>query len=235
MFGIVAHTKTNKGDDMKTYGLILSLLFLIANAAVASAQEQAYRTTTTTSTMDVRPDYPMELSFQGGALWPQKSTDRFEMSPSMIARLTYDVSPTLAVGVESGGMQFKDEVNGTKFGHLNGIPIMGTIVMKVPMESMPSSIVPYIFASGGVIMWSYDESNVLKNTDIRIKSRNRLAFKSGVGVDFYVAPNVALFVEGAYLFSPTFHLKANNAGSSAVTGKVDPSSAYAGAGIKFAF
>jgi hypothetical protein len=177
---------------------------------------------------------PWQFSLQGGGLWPMKENNRLQTGTQVIARLTKDVSPNVAIGAETGGLRFRDSINYTKYGHLNGIPAMGDVVFKMPIGA-EKRLVPYAFASAGVIYWSYDEANVLEDAGVKAKNQTLFAAKPGVGVDYFITPRIALFVEGSYLFSERFRFKTNNTGAPPVNGKVNVNSAYGGGGIKFAF
>ena len=176
---------------------------------------------------------PWQVSVQGGGLWSEKDKSRLHDGEEILGRLTYDVTPNVAVGGESGGLRFEDESNRTKYGHLDGVPAMADLVLKMPIAATGNRLVPYIYGSAGVIFWSYFKSGYSDDTGVDARSRTHFAAKPGGGLEYYLTPRVALFVEGSYLFSEKFVLK--NAAITPPNGKVNVDSAYGGGGIKIAF
>ena len=176
---------------------------------------------------------PWQVSVEGGGLWSEKDKSRLHEGEEITGRLTYDVTPNVAVGGESGGLRFEDSLNGTKYGHLDGVPIMGDLVLKMPIAATGNHLVPYVYGAAGVIIWSYAKSGYSDTTGVDAGDRTHFAAKPGAGLEYYLTPNIALFVEASYLFSDRFALK--NAAVTPPNGEVDVNSVYGGGGIKIAF
>lgn len=230
---------------MKRMLLFLTILiFSFTPAVLAQSATQTTTTTqpgvvaptTTTQTLPLTlPEYsdPWQVSIQGGGLWSQKDKSRLHDGEAIFGRLTYDVTPNLAIGAESGGLRFKDETSGTTYGHLNGVPALADLVLKMPIAATGNHLVPYVFGSAGVIFWSYDKSGYSDTTGVKARSRTHFAAKPGAGLEYYLTPRIAIFVEGSYLFSEKFRLR--NAAVTPPNGNIDVNSIYGGGGIKIAF
>ncbi len=176
---------------------------------------------------------PWAISIEGGGLWSEKDNTRLHDGGEIIGRLTYDVTPNLALGGETGGLRFKDDIGGVNYGYLHGVPVLGDLVLKMPIASTGNRLVPYVYESAGFIVWSYHESDYSDSTGVDAPTRAHLASKPGAGLEYYLTPHLALFVEVSYLFSEKFHLK--DAATSPPNGKIDVDSLYGGGGIKLAF
>jgi hypothetical protein len=143
------------------------------------------------------------------------------------------VTPNVALGGESGGIRYEDRLNGTKYGHLDGVPALADVVLKMPLSFTDNRLVPYIYGSAGVIFWSYAKSGYSDTTGLDAKDRTHFAAKPGGGLEYYLTPQISIFIEGSYLFSPKFELK--NAAITPPNGRIDVNSVYGGGGIKIAF
>lgn len=214
------------------------MTMILSMSSTVFAQQVATTTTTTqpvqSSTMTLPENIdPWQVSVQGGGLWSEKDHSRLHQGEAIFGRLTYDVTPNVALGAESGGLRFEDKSNGIKYGHLDGVPAMGDLVLKLPIPATGNRLVPYIYGAAGVIFWSYSKSGYSDTTGVDAKSRTHFAAKPGGGLEYYFTPHIALFIEGSYLFSEKFHLK--NSPLTPPNGKLNPDSVYGGGGIKIAF
>ncbi|MDE2028500.1 MAG: outer membrane beta-barrel protein [Candidatus Omnitrophica bacterium] len=191
------------------------------------------RETTTTTTM-YEYDHPLQISVQGGGLWAQRD-DRLsnETGWEVTGRISYDLTPNFALGVEGGGLMFVDKSDGTRFGRLYGVPAMVDVIFKLPLGFTGNRLVPYVFGAGGAVWWNYSKSGYSDTTGVSAKDRWHWAVKPGAGLEYYLNPHLAVFVEGSYLFSERFDLK--GAAVSPPNGKLKLDSMYGGGGIKIAF
>src|SRR5262245_45751606 len=90
----------------------------------------------------MRSEGAWEVSLQGGGVFPNKD-DRFDDTEFAGGRITYDLSQNTALGIESGWLRFKDEIGGTKFGRIDGIPALADLQLKFPVQSTGNRFVPY--------------------------------------------------------------------------------------------
>jgi opacity protein-like surface antigen len=217
---------------MKTIILLwVGTIFILATMPSSFAQQVVQQRTEVRENSTI-PANAWELSVQGGGVFPSKD-DRFDNTGFVAGRLTYDVSPYVAIGAESGWMMFKDEVGGTKFGKIDGIPALGDLELKMPIPATDNRLVPYAIGGAGVVFWNYRESGVLKNAGVKVDTETHFAAKGGVGVDYYFTNNMALFAEGSYLYSrfaPKIH-----GGGTAVTTKAQTGAFLVGGGLKLRF
>ncbi len=172
------------------------------------------------------------LSVQSAAVMPRD--DDNDDTIYYGGRLTYDITPNVAVGVESGWMNFEQEADGIDFGDQRGIPLLADIVLKLPIEATDNKLVPYVLGGVGVVFWDYQESSILKDNGFSVDSDTAFAARIGGGVEYYVSNNVALFLEGSYLFS-TYDAKVRYGSSSAANIEVDSDAFFAGGGVKVGF
>ena len=209
------------------------LLWMIAFLGIVPVSfAQQVQQTTTEETIITTSKNPLELSVQGGGMFPTKD-GRFDNTGFVAGRLMYDIAPYVALGVESGWMRFKDEAGGTKFGHIDGIPALGDLQFKMPISATNNHLVPYAIAGAGVVFWNYREASVLKDAGVKIDTETHFAAKGGLGADYYFTDNVGLFVEGSYLYSrftPKVH-----GGGTAVTTRATTGSVLIGGGLKLRF
>lgn len=211
---------------MKIFAIMVLLLSCfvpwgLAQQGVREAQEYV-----------MRSEGPWELSLFGGGVFPRQD-DRFDDTEFAGGRLTYDLSSHVALGIESGWLRFDDEIGGTEFGKIDGIPALGVIQLKGPIEDTGNRFVPYVIAGAGVIIWNYRENTVLKDAGAKVDTDTHFAAKGGMGFDYFINSAVAFFVEGSYLFS-RFTPKVHGGGTT-VTTKADTEAILAGAGLKFRF
>jgi len=222
----------------------LTLVVILFAAPVVFAQQTVapspQTTTVQTPTPIVPVTYqpenidPLQISIQGGGLWPSEKNDaRLHDGGEVIGRLTYDLNPNLAIGAETGVLRFLDRSDGNTYGHLNGIPLMADLVLKIPIVATDNRLVPYIYGAAGPMVWHYDKSGYSDNSGVETRTRAHWAAKPGAGIEYYLNPHVAIFIEGSYLFSERFRLK--DASSTPPNGKLDVDSTYGGGGIKIAF
>jgi opacity protein-like surface antigen len=214
------------------------LALVLSGTAAAYAQQEVTQTASAPVVITASPTLmdstdPWQLSVQGGGLWADKDHGRLHDGDDIIGRLTYDVTPNVALGAESGGLRFDDRSNGDKYGHLYGVPAMADLVLKMPIAATGNRLVPYIYGAAGVVFWSYAKSGYSDTTGVDARDRTHFAAKPGGGLEYYLTSHVALFVESSYLFSERFKLKGGAA--TAPDGRVNPDSVYGGGGLKIAF
>jgi opacity protein-like surface antigen len=208
----------------------LFLFLFIGVATLASAQNTTRTTTTTTTGYD--DERRWEFSVQGQGIFPTNDDDHIQNDATYgaNARLSSDLTPMIALGVEGGWMRFKDEVNGTRYGHINGFPLLADLIIKFPQDQAAPRFVPYMLGGVGGIWWNYDEDN---NSSVKFKNDAQFAAKGGLGVDYYFNEQWALFLEGDYLFSK--YESRPDTPSAILASKVDTNIAMAGVGLKVRF
>lgn len=210
----------------------LDLLKLVVAVGFVSCATPAFAqfTMDSSSPLDWNKS-PWEVSIQGGAAIP--NNDNSDAGANFQGRITYDINPNVGVGLTAGWISYDfsaDQGTGkVDFGDIHGIPILATIVLKMPLESTGNRIVPYIVGGVGTIFWSFNE-----NQGIDAEDDNTFAAQAGVGVDWYFTDHLALFGEATYLFSDD--LKTGTSVSS-VSGDIDENvnNMLVGAGLKAKF
>ena len=180
----------------------------------------------------MRSEGAWEVSLQGGGIFPHK-TDRFDDTEFAAGRITYDLSQNVAFGIESGWLRFQDEIGGTKYGRIDGMPALAEVQLKLPVQSTGNRFVPYAIAGAGVVVWNYRESSILRDAGAKVETDTHFAAKGGMGFDYYINSTLAIFLEGSYLFS-RFAPKVHGGGTT-VTTKADTGAVLAGGGLKVRF
>ncbi len=165
-----------------------------------------------------------ELSGMGSAIFP--ADDQTDTTWYAGGRLTYDVTPNLAFGVESGYTSLDLTIDNVGAGDLRVIPVLADVILKYPIEATDNAIVPYIFGGVGAIMWHYNPSSTYKSLGSVSGNDTVFGGKVGGGVDCFLNENIAVFVEGSYLWS-------GDIDTGSIQG-TDLHYGFAGAGIKLA-
>ncbi len=168
------------------------------------------------------------ISVLGGGIFPKE--DDYGTTGFIGGRLTYDLTPNAAVGVESGWLNYKHEFNGTKYGDVRGIPLLADLILKMPIEAMDNKLVPYVLGGIGVLFWDYKEASIVSDAGIDVEGDTSFALKLGGGMDFFVSDQTALFVEGSYIFS-NYDVETNVGGA----GTADTDAGFVGGGLKVRF
>jgi len=113
----------------------------------------------------------------------------------------YGINEYFAVGAEVGYTLWEDEEAGVDYGDIRAVPLLADVYLRYPTELGAQTVIPYIIGGIGVVFWDYDESSLLENNSITVNMDNSLGVKIGGGVDYFVSNNVALNLEGFYLWS----------------------------------
>jgi opacity protein-like surface antigen len=177
---------------------------------------------------------PFELSFQAGDVLPQDAQRINNDKDSHYfgtGRLTYDVSHYSAVGVEVGWMRFVDRPSGVKSGHLYEVPLMGDVILKYPIPQTDNRLVPYAIGGLGVAIGGYRREPALEDAGVKVKADTEFAYKAGVGTQFFVTKQAAIFAEGSY-FDSKFDPKVEGG---SIGGKIRTRSFLLGGGLAVAF
>ncbi len=147
---------------------------------------------------------------------------------------SYDILKYLAVGIESGYAQVDMESNDTKLGTLRAVPLLGDIIVKVPIEMDKFTLTPYGLVGIGVLFPDFAESDIVKNAGLSLETDTAFAMKFGGGIDFYVTKNIALNFEASYLMAE-IDAKANWNGQTYATDTLKADSWLIGGGLKVRF
>ena len=89
------------------------------------------------------------------------------------------------------------------YGDVSVVPLLATLIVKNPIELDECAVVPYGILGLGVCFWDYDESSALTNAGISVDMDSEFALKLGAGLDYYFTENVALNLEGSFMWSDT--------------------------------
>lgn len=201
---------------MKRILLLLGLLIGLAPRAFAAAE------------------HPLEFSFQAGDAIPQDAARLNSNKDSHYfgdSRMTYDLTPYSAVGVEAGWIRYVDRPNGVKDGHLYEVPLMGDFILKYPLAFTNNRVVPYLIGGAGVAIGGYDRSQGIKDAGIKVKSDTEFAWKAGGGIQLFLTRQIALFAEGSFFYSK-YDPKVTGGD---IGGKINTRSILAGGGLTIAF
>ena len=148
--------------------------------------------------------------------------------------LSYDILKYLAVGIESGYAQIDFEESSVKLGTLRGVPLLGDIIAKLPIEMDKFTLTPYGIVGIGVLFSDFAESDVVKNAGISLETKTAFAMKFGGGIDLYVTKNIALNFEASYLMAD-IDASANWRGQTYATDTLTADSWLIGGGVKVRF
>ena len=175
----------------------LSVLAIVFAVGFLMSAGKTQAQTTDTTTLDWSKS-PWEVSIQGGAAIP--NNDKSDAGANFTGRITYDINPKVAVGVTAGWLSYDFSADHTTgkvdFGDVHGMPLLATVVLKMPLESTGNRIVPYIVGGVGTIFWSFNE-----NEGVDAGDDTTFGALAGAGADWYFTDHLALFGEASYLFS----------------------------------
>jgi len=115
--------------------------------------------------------------------------------------LAYGINEFIALGVEVGYTSWDDEEGGTDYGDVQAIPLLVDVYLRYPIEMAENQVVPYMIGGIGVIFWDYEESSLLSSNGITVDMDSELGIKVGAGVDYFITENLAINVEGSYVWS----------------------------------
>ena len=163
------------------------VLSLLAFCRIAGAENLDFSTT------------KWEVSGQLGANIPTQSGS--DAGGYLMGRLTYDLTPNIAIGATTGWTGYKIYVDGDNWGNATSIPLLGTVILKMPIESTQNRLVPYLVGGLGVAFWSLDESSLLKDNAIKVEDETSFAAQFGAGVDYFLTDRFAVFGEVSYLMT----------------------------------
>jgi len=148
----------------------------------------------------------------------------------------YGINEWLAIGVEAGRMEFGNKLDlggGTVVdaGDLQGIPVLGDVILRVPMPDSPFQ--PYGVVGLGAIFWDFDESALFSANNIDIEVDTSFAIKTGIGFDWFLNDNWILNAEASYVFADADLKAITPVGTATDTTDVD----YwmIGGGVKYLF
>jgi outer membrane protein W len=152
--------------------------------------------------------------------------------------LTYDLGDYLAVGIESGYMEYDvDAVHLQVTGNLGtarNTPLLGDIFLKYSFDMEEYAFVPYAVFGAGTIFSDFKESTLATNNNLSISTKNAYAMKYGGGFDFYLTDNVAVNIEGTYL-DTDIKTSASVIGVGSAVNKIKNDSWMVGGGLKYLF
>lgn len=147
---------------------------------------------------------------------------------------TYSINNNFAVGAEAGYMSWEDEVDGLDFGDVRAIPLLADLYLRYPVDAGEQQMfLPYIIGGIGAIFWDYDESSLLESVGLSVEMDAELGIKGGLGFDYFFSEQVALNLEGSYVWSDA-DMTVSAAGLSA-TGEFDADYWAITGGIKYNF
>ena len=167
---------------------------------------------------------PWEVSGQIGASIP--SDDDVDTGMFLLGRATYDISPNIAIGATVGWNGYEVD----QLGDATSVPLLATVILKMPLEATDNRVVPYLVGGLGVSFWSLDESSLLSNNGISVDNEVAFAGQIGAGVDYYFTDTVAVFGEATYLFTDVD----TSVSGPGITGTLegDADQFFIGAGVK---
>ena len=166
---------------MKKFVGVLSFALVLALSQVVHAQ-------------DLDAGY-LNISLFGGG-WFSESSD-VDSDWNIGARLTYDFTPYLEAGIETGWTSYDVDNRGAaggQLGEIEFIPLYFILIGKYPLEFTDYTLVPYVLGGVGIVFWDSDASQPGVTDD----EGEDYAFKLGGGADYYVTDNTAVFIEGGF-------------------------------------
>ncbi len=141
--------------------------------------------------------------------------------------LAYGVTNWLALGAEAGWAQFDESDAGITLEE-TAVPIMGDIILRVPMESQ---FQPYAIVGLGAIVWNVDHN--VPNLDVEVDTA--FAAKFGGGFDWFINDNWILNFEGSYVTSDADLTARNTVTGASVTVSGETDYWMVGGGLKYLF
>lgn len=172
-----------------------------------------------------------ELSAFGAGVFPADEDEDATVYAG--GRLLYNLNEIVGVGVESGWMNFEQTEGGLDYGDARGIPLLAEVVFRMPVHFMEDDLIPYLLAGAGVTFWDFDESSVLTGNGISVDDDTAFTAKAAIGADYFFTENIAVFIEGGYMWSDWDG--AIRGGGLVADATVDTDMAFVGGGIKLAY
>ena len=114
---------------------------------------------------------------------------------------TYGFSDYFAIGAEVGYTSWDHDPTGVEYGEVNATPIFADLYLRYPTEFEGNLSVLYLKTGVGVVLWDYEEADLLVNNGVSVSSQDEVSFKLGGGIDYFVAEDIALNFESAYVWS----------------------------------
>ncbi len=174
----------------------------------------------------------VNFGFYGAAAIP--SDEDLETTGYIGGRLTYEFNDNLELGVESGYHEYKDEAGGIHFGDITGIPLLAIGSLKFPIEATDNALVPYLTGGVGVVFWDYQESSLVSDAGLDLGGDTSFSARAGIGLEYNLNDNLALFTEGSYLWSD-YDVNLSLTGTTVGSTSVEMNTIFVGGGVKLNF
>ncbi len=193
---------------------------------------------TTGYTMDWASMFEVDERWNFGincsAVVPQ-STKNLDTGVGVQGIATYDVLKFLAVGAEAGYTMSDFNYESIYLGKAHTFPVLGDVIVKVPLGMGEYTVVPYGVAGFGVLFFDVQESGSVVDA---INTDTPFLMKFGGGIDFYLVANkdftVALNGEASYHVADV-KITGRANGATFNSEQIDVNRSYFGGGLKIRF
>ena len=201
---------------MKVKLLLLVMVLVTCVASVGYAQELSKR---------------FDIGISGGGVFPKDS--EIDTAGYIGGNIAYGVNEYIAIGGEAGYTKWKDEENSIHYGDVTAVPLLADLYLRYPIDMGEKKLVPYGVGGIGVVFWDYEESSLLKDNNISVNMGSKLGVKLGAGADFFLTNNIAINLEGSYLWSDA-NMTVSAFGTTA-SATIDTDSWFLTGGLKYYF
>ncbi|MBU0571529.1 MAG: outer membrane beta-barrel protein [Candidatus Omnitrophica bacterium] len=161
------------------------------------------------------------------------SGNEFQTGFYVGGQVSYDLAWFFGLGAECGYLQSEIKGNGVNAGTFRGAPLLGDIILKVPMDMHSFVFTPYAIVGLGCLI-----SNVQVGDEVTdngtIETNVPFLVKFGGGFDFVIHESVIINFEASYHYAQVdFNEKLIN--QTFGLGKTDLNAGYIGGGVKYRF
>jgi len=118
-------------------------------------------------------------------------------------RIIYGIMDQVALGFETGFLDFDYKIEDTDFGALEGVPFFATVQWRHPFIVRDRKATLYLVSGLGAISWRFDESDGVRRLNEQIEAGTAFGAKGAVGVDFFLGEKWAINVEWSFVNSTT--------------------------------
>ena len=161
------------------------------------------------------------------------SGNNFKTGYYVGGQVSYDLLWFLALGFEGGYLQSDLEGNGTDVGTVRGAPLLGDIILKVPMDMNSFVFTPYGIVGLGCLISNVQTGDAVTNNGT-IETNVPFLVKFGGGFDFIINEHFIINFEASYQYAKVeFDEKLTN--QTFGLGKTDLNAGYVGGGVKYRF
>ena len=224
--GLLKNIIKQKKEEVVKKRILLSVMMALAMAVSSAAFAESF------GSGDVELTDRWNFGVSTSAVFPK--ADGADAGINIQGLLSYDLTEWLAVGLDAGYTRVDAYHLGFNVGTINAFPVLGDIIVKMPIEMENSTFVPYVVNGFGGFFSNVDTEKDIGgylNTDV--ETDPAFIYKLGAGFDFYMTDSLALNFETSYQWADVDYSATWDGGSQSGTYSCD--ALYVDGGLKLKF